>query len=33
MIDIIGNLIPVEAETFDEEISAWNSLKAEAVAP
>ena len=31
LIEIMDKLIPVKAETFDEEIAAWRSLNAEAV--
>ena len=31
LIEVMDKLIPVEAETFDEEIAAWRSLDAEAV--
>ena len=31
MIEIMDHLIPVKAETFDEEIAAWRALDAEAV--
>ena len=33
VIEAMGALIPVEAETFDEEFAAWRALDAEAVAP
>lgn len=33
MIEIMDHLIPVEAETFDEELAAWRSLNAEAIKP
>ena len=33
MIKIMDHMIPVKAETFDEEASAWRSLGAEAAAP
>ena len=32
LIDVMNAIIPVEAETFDEEFAAWRSLDAEAVA-
>lgn len=32
MIGIMDHLVPVDAETFDEESAAWQSLNAEAVA-
>lgn len=32
VIDVMDHLIPVKAETFDTEASAWRSLRAEAVA-
>jgi SpoIIAA-like len=32
MIEAMGTVIPVQAETFDSEVSAWRSLGAEAVA-
>ena len=32
LIEAMGALIPVKAETFDEEIAAWRALGAEAVA-
>ncbi len=32
LIEVMDNLMPVDAETFDEEISAWRSLGAEAAA-
>ncbi|MBM2290508.1 STAS/SEC14 domain-containing protein [Sulfitobacter pseudonitzschiae] len=32
LIEAMGSVIPVDAETFDEEISAWRYLDAEAVA-
>ncbi|MEQ6249668.1 STAS/SEC14 domain-containing protein [Sulfitobacter sp. HNIBRBA3233] len=33
VISMMDHLIPVEAETFDEEAPAWRSLGAEAAAP
>jgi hypothetical protein len=32
LIEAMGSIIPVEAETFDEELAAWRALDAEAVA-
>lgn len=32
LIEVMDAIIPVKAETFDEEIAAWRSLNAEAVA-
>lgn len=32
MIDAMGSVIPVKAETYDTEIAAWRALDAEAVA-
>ncbi|KIN63037.1 DUF3478 domain containing protein [Sulfitobacter noctilucicola] len=30
LIEVMDNLLPVKAETFDEELAAWRSLNAEA---
>ena len=30
LIEVMDNLMPVDAETFDEELAAWRSLGAEA---
>ena len=32
LIEAMGSIIPVESETYDEEVSAWRALDAEAVA-